>query len=184
MKTRDIERAINATIKAKSKIEKMNMIYPKLYYNELNEIGKHVISKWYATYEPIYYHRQMSLKHAYDVKLHGTDYSVVFDSSLISSFQHHQDNDYIYQIAFIEGYHGGDTFGGESKGSPHPHPGIPYWRTPFPYFTSWGRPAKRSWSPYYEMVNQMNNAIKKLDNKKQKEFDEIIKNVQAAINRI
>lgn len=179
MKTRDIDRAIIAVKKAQVKIDKMNSIYPKLYYNTLNEIGKHVISQWYASYDPIYYNRQLSMKHAFKVELYGTDYSVVFDSDLINGYTHNQDNDYIYDIVFMQGYHGGLTYG-----DGHPHVGIPYWRTPFPQLNRWGRPAKRSWSPYYEMVNQMNRAIKNIDSKKQKEFDSIINKVQLAINRI
>lgn len=179
MKTRNLDRAIASIIKAKGKIEKMNEIYPKLYYDELNEIGKHVISMWYATYDPIYYHRQMSLRNAYLVSLEDTEYSVRFDSSLINAYSHHQDNDYIYELTFIQGYHGGDTIGQN-----HPNKGIPYWRTPFPQLTNWGRPAKKSWSPYYMMVSEMKKKIKEIDKKKQTEFNKVMNKVQKSINRL
>lgn len=150
----------------------MNEKYPKKYRDELEEIGRSVISEWYATYDPIFYNRQMGLKHAWRVNLHGTNYSVEFGPELMDA-SHRVGNDYIFENSFMNGYHGGAM-----------HNGIPYWRTPYPDFVAWGRPALRSFSPYSRMVSEMNRKIKEIDKEKQDEFDQIINKVQKSINRL
>jgi hypothetical protein len=173
MRTRDIIEVIHVVENAKKKIDKMNEKYPKKYRDELEEIGRSVISEWYATYDPIYYHnRQMGLKHAWKVSLNGTNYSVEFGPELMDS-SYHQSTEIIFNNAFMDGYHGGSF-----------HNGIPYWRTPYPDFTEWGRPALRSFSPYSRMVSEMNKKIKEIDKQKQDEFDQIINKVQKSINRL
>jgi len=186
MRTRDIISAIKNVKKAKIKIERMNKIYPKRYAEELYLIGDNVITQWYSSYNPIFYNREGRLYKAFKVRLHGTEYSVDFDSSFIG-------NNIIFENSFMQGYHGGaykgtikikDEFGKIIKTIPHPHPGIPYWLTPFPQFTEWGRPAKRSFSPYTRMVSEMNKKIKEIDDEKQAEFDTIMLKVEKAINRL
>lgn len=177
MKTRDIIAAINAVKKAKTKLEKMNEKYPKLYKEELEETGKHVIAEWYASYNPIYYNRNRSLYHAFRVNLDGLNYSVDFDAAFIG-------NEIIFENSFMEGYHGGARSGVTELGEPHPAPGIPYWKTPIPEFTHWGRPALRSFSPYTRMTAEMNKVIKKIDKEKQQEFDGIIEKASKAIEKL
>lgn len=172
MKARDIDAAINSVIKAKRKIDEMNSKYPIRYVEELKQVGESVISRWYASYEPIYYKRTGSLYDAYHVTLNGTDYSVEFDDSLLK-------DETIFVNSFIYGYHGGAY-----KGEGHPNPGIPYWKTPFPKFKYWGRPAKLTMSPYQSMVTQMKKKIKEIDREKQREFDNIMNKVQKAIDRL
>ena len=172
MRTRDIIAAINAIKKAKTKLEKMNEVYPKRYAEELYLIGDDVITRWYSQYDPILYDRSGSLYNAFKVNLNGTDYSVDFDASFLG-------NEIIFENSFMQGYHGGAY-----KGKYHPHPGIPYWRTPIPQFTEWGRPAKRSFSPYTKMVLEMNKKIKEIDNEKQKEFDSVMSKVYKAVERL
>ena len=172
MKTRDIIAAIKSVENAKLKLEKMNKVYPKKYKEELEEVGKSVVAQWYATYDPIFYRRGGSLYHAFKVYLNGLDYGVDFDYRFIG-------NEIIFENSFMQGYHGG-AIGGEE----HPHPGIPYWRTPIPSFTDWGRPAKRSFSPYSRMVSEMNKKIKEIDEEKQREFDNVINRVEKAILKL
>lgn len=172
MRTRDILEVIKTTERAKKRIENMNKKYPQKYKEELEEIGRSVISEWYATYDPIFYNRQMGLKHAWRVVLNGTNYRVDFDPELMDS-SYDIDNEYIFENSFMNGYHGGAI-----------HNGIPYWRTPYPEFTAWGRPALRSFSPYSRMVSEMNRKIKEIDKEKQDEFDKEIAKVQRAINRL
>lgn len=178
MKIRDIERAINAVNNAKKRLDKMNEKYPKMYKNDLEEIGKSVIAHWYGTYDPIYYDRKMDLRNAWRVNLNGLDYSVDFDASLME-FNHRVSNEYIFENSFMHGYHGGAI-----NGDGHPNPGIPYWRTPFPELTYWGSPAVRSFSPYSRMVFEMKRRIKEIDNQKQNEFDSVIAKVQRAIDKL
>lgn len=172
MKSRDILDLMKKVQKAKEKAEKMNKIYPKRYKEELEEIGRSVISEWYATYDPIYYDRQMGLRDAWKVTLEGTNYKVDFGADLMNTV-YHQSIDFIFENSFMSGYHGGSYYNG-----------VPYWRTPYPQFTAWGRPALRSFSPYRRMVSEMNRKIKDIDEQKQKEFDKEIAKVQKAINRL
>lgn len=172
MKTRDILNAIKSVEKAKKKFDKMNKVYPQKYKDELQEIGRSVISEWYGTYDPIYYDRQMGLKHAWTVILKGTNYNVYFGASLMNT-SYNESTNWIFKNSFIGGYHGGSR-----------HNGIPYWRTPYPEFTAWGRPALRSFSPYTRMVSEMNRKIKEIDKEKQDEFDKEVAKVQRAIDRL
>ena len=178
MKTRDIDAAIKAISKAKTKIQLMNEKYPQMYKDELEEVGKHVISEWYSKYSPFVYDRNLGLYDAFEVQLDGLDYYVNFDSDLLDDV-YHQSVDWIYENSFVKGYHGGS-----SKGKGHPVPGIPYWRRPTPLFIEWGAPAKYSFSPYLIMVNRMKNKIKEIDKKKQNEYDKIMEKVKIAIDRI
>lgn len=178
MRTRDIKQTINVIKDAERKVEKINKEYPEKYKIELDEIRKDVVSKWYNTYEPYIYNRHMDLKNAAKVSLEGINYRVQFGSEFME-YEHRADNEYIYQNSFIDGYHGG-----ASDGIEHPNPGIPYWRRPVPQFSQWGRPAKRSFSPYYEMRRQMKNKIKELDKQKQDEFDKILERVMRSVNKL
>ena len=172
MKTRDIIETIHVVENAKKKLDKMNKTYPKKYKDELEEIGRSVISEWYATYDPFYYDRQMGLKHAWRVNLRETEYSVDFGPELMDT-NYHQATEIIFENSFMNGYHGGSFYHG-----------VPYWRTPYPDFTDWGRPALRSFSPYTRMVSEMNAKIKQIDKQKQDEFDKIVAKVQKSINRL
>lgn len=170
MRIRDIEEVIRVVQDAKQKLEKMNVTYPKKYVSEIDEIAKSVISSWYATYDPIYYDRQMNLKHAYKVGIENeTDWYIEFGADLMGG----EDADIVYENSFIEGYHGGRD-----------KDGTPYWRTPYPYFTEWGRPAVKSFSPYIKINSQINSKIKEIDTEKQKEFDAIIARVQKSVDRL
>lgn len=173
MRIRELESAILEIQKAKKSFEEMNKKYPKKYAEELYLVGDNIITEWYSQYDPIFYERSGSLYNAFKVNLNGVNYSVEFDSSFIDG------NELIFQNSFIEGYHGG-----AKSGENHPSPGIPYWRTPIPQFTEWGRPAKRSFSPYIRMIQEMNKKIKEIDKEKQEEYDKIIEKVEKKINKL
>lgn len=172
MRTRDILSAIKAIDKAINKVNIMNKKYPTMYKEELERIGEHIITEWYSDYDPILYDRYGGLYKAFVVRLQGTKYSVHFGASLMNDV-YHQSTNWIFKNSFIEGWHGGSR-----------HNGIPYWRTPHPEYTDWGRPAIRSFSPYYKMVNEMNKKIREIDKIKQDEFDEVIKKVKKSIYRL
>lgn len=180
MRIRDLYRALNAVVRAKSKIEKMNEKYPKLYKEELDEIGKSVIAQWYAKYDPIYYHRDRSLYHTYDISLEGTLLTVDFDQEYMDQYINREYNEWIYENSFEHGYHGGGIPGGKKDGGDN----IPYWRTPFPELTSWGRPAKLSFSPFNRMYKLMDKKIKEINRQKQNEFDQIVAPVERALKKI
>lgn len=172
MKTRDILDAIKTVEKAIKKIDLMNKKYPLIYKEELERVGDHVITDWYSTYDPIIYDRYGGLYKAFTVQLKGTIYSVYFGATLMDNV-YHQSVNWIFKNSFIEGYHGGSR-----------HNGIPYWRTPYPELSNWGKPAKRSFSPYYRMINEMNKKIQEIDKTKQNEYDDVMKKVKKSIYRL
>lgn len=178
MKIRELKQVLHVVEDAKKKIEKMNEVYPKRYYDELNEIGLDVVTRWYASYEPFTYNRHLGLKKAFRVDLNGLDYRVDFSPEYMDDV-YDVSKEYIYENSFVEGYHGGAR-----DGFDHPNPGIPYWRTPYPQLSNWGRPAKKSMSPYYTMRRRMQDKIMEIDREKQTEFDKIISRVQKSVNRL
>ena len=174
-RVRDILAALRAVEKLEKKLNDMNKKYPLKYKEELERIGDHVITDWYSTYEPIFYNRRGSLYNAFRVNLNGTDYSVEFDYNLLGG---DKVNELIFENSFIRGYHGG-----AADGVGHPNPGVPYWRTPYPLLTNWGRPALRSFSPYTRIVSEMNKKIREIDGDKQDEFNKAVNKVYKIINR-
>lgn len=177
MRTRDIQAVMNKIIWAKKQFEKMNEKYPKKYAEELYLVGDNVITEWYSTYDPIFYNRSGSLYNAFKIDIGKDNGNIEFDSSLMGG------NDIIFENSFMNGYHGGAI-----KGPGHPNPGIPYWRTPIQpierRFKEWGRPALRSFSPYYRMISKMNKKIKEINKEKQKEYDEISDKVEKLIKKL
>ena len=190
MRIKEIKQVISVVEDAKKKIEKMNNTYPKKYHDELQEIGLDVVTRWYASYEPFMYERTLGLKKAFDVKLEGTNYRVDFSPDLMDDV-YEVEKEYIYENSFVGGYHGGAI-----DGPGHPNPGIPYWRTSHFYnygeatdrtgwrYDGWGRPAKKSPSPYHMMKGRMQKKIKEIDREKQEEFDKIVDRVKKSVNRL
>lgn len=171
-------RAINALKKAKKKIEKMNSKYPELYKTELDEVGKSIIARWYSTYDPIYYHRTRSLYHAYKIYLNGTKLVVDFDKAYMDEYIDRQYNEWIYVNSFENGYHGGGIPKEPGYGN------FPYWRTPYPELTEWGRPALMSFSPFNRMWIEMKKTADKITKQKQDEYDKAVAPAIRALEKI
>lgn len=178
MRARTLREVLHVVQKAKKDVAKIDEVYPKRYQRELDDIGKTIVADWYKSYDPVFYRRHQSLKHAYRVVLNGTDYEVQFGPELMTE-SHDVSNEYIYENSFIEGYHGGAR-----EGVGHPNPGIPYWRAPYPALSLWGRPAKRSASPYYRMRHEMENKIKELDKERIGKLNKIMDRVESSVDRL
>lgn len=179
MRIRDVNRAIKSAIKAKNKIDEMNKKYPELYVKSLDEIGKSIVARWYATYEPIYYDRKRSLYRAYKVVMNNGKLKVLFGKEYIDEFINRQYNEWIYENTFKRGYHGGAIPGGMSSGRQKP-----YWRTPFPELAYWGRPAKLSFSPYNMMCSEMNDEFSKIRSQQIQEYNKIMEKVRKQVSKI
>lgn len=119
------------------------------YTKDLNKIIKRAISDFYSSYKPRYYKRKYSLKYMYKVTSENGVIDMDFDGE--HSFAYHRlDNDKLFNLVFIEGWHGGAKYIKDSKVEEwgmHPDPGTPYWRTPHPDYTEWGYRAENSESP-------------------------------------
>lgn len=159
-------------IKFAKVVQKTNEEFAKKKADQILDICMTAVDHFYAGYPPKYYDRIGSLHDIYKVStIHKNNKS--FISLMLSSNkmgEHRADNDYIYDISFYYGYHGGAT-----KGEGHPNPKnindiqkpekytdfnkyviAPYWRTN-KRFTSWGRRAKSSSSPYWAIRNHIDN---------------------------
>ena len=75
---------------------------------QLNKIGETAVRDWYNDYSPRFYRRTEDLFNAYKVTVDHQEHTRDFEvGSEFMEYAHHQDNDLIYQIAFVNGIHGG-----------------------------------------------------------------------------
>ena len=129
--------------------------------SDLDYICRTIVDDFYSDYmpkgsDPIYYVRKYDLYNAYKIIIDDDTWEV--DEDWKYMHEHGKWNEYIYDLSFVRGYHGGAI-----SGDGHPDPGIPYWRNPFPTFNNWGRPAAVSQSPYYRMEEEANRYFEKMD---------------------
>ena len=181
MRIRDIEALIKATEKAIIGVEKINKIYPKKYEEAANYVCDNVITQWYDTYDPIVYDRRGSLYKMYEIKIRNNKLIVDIDGEKFSGLSR-----YLYELTFVEGYHGGAKKGKtgiDGYMEDHPSPGIPYWKTPIPQFYFWGRPALRSFSPYYRIMSQLKKEMSEIDKERQVEYDKYVNKIKKIISR-
>lgn len=97
-------------------------------YNYALKIAKQAVEIFYSEYTPLKkgYKRTGDLRNAFQVGIRN-GYELVFElGSEFMEHWHHQENDFIYWLTFVNGNHGG-----------FPHAGSMYWRTPIPFFTRW-----------------------------------------------
>lgn len=107
------------------------------------------IEQFYDDYTPRVYKRQEGLLKAFRINPDGT---YDFDSKLIAG-HHRVSNDYLFDLAFQRGYHGGADKNKNGWYAYHPETGTPYWRTPVPEYTQWGRKAEQT-TPILAMVDE------------------------------
>lgn len=176
------ERTFKALDNLKRVEAECNAKYPRLIAEELDEIGKEVVARWYADYDPVFYDRNRGLYKAYKITVIGTRIRADADASYMSEASaYNQDTELVYNIAFERGYHGG-SYGREGNQRI-----IPYWRTPFPEYTSWGRPARKSFSIYEEMKAQMTKRAQELVDERNSKIDKaterVVRNLRALVNK-
>lgn len=109
---------------------------------EMKRIFRDVIDEFYADYtpQPDGYERHQSLYNLFQTQ-HFTGENARlefwFEPSEMTPFRSGYDGeDGLYDQVFRKGWHGG-----AGSGPGHPSPSTPYWRTPHPYYTMWGREA-------------------------------------------
>ena len=118
--------------------------------HNIREIFNDVVSAFYDDYASPDYTRSRSL---YDLLVteigeRGDYLKIWFDPTRMTTFRSGYDGeDGLYDQVFRRGWHGGsDRISSDkiAKYGAHPKPGTPYWRTPVPFYTHWGKPAKIS----------------------------------------
>lgn len=86
------------------------------------------VHQFYASYRPDKYIRYGSLYNAYNLSFDNNKMTLEFGSEFMEKCHRvdKKDEDYIYEVMFKGGWHGGAT-SGTFYGQEHPAPGIPYY---------------------------------------------------------
>lgn len=121
---------------------------------DVKEIFHSVIKNFYEDYTPQFYERNESLYDLLQTDRTDNSLQIWFDPTKMTTFRGdssdgagYSGEDGLYDQVFRKGWHGGAGSISKEKEEmwgAHPHPGTPYWRTPEPHYTYWGRPAKVS----------------------------------------
>lgn len=127
-------------------------------YYELEEKFEHCVDMFYKAYSPNKYVRTESLYYGYKIKRGKLSLSWEWDAKYLPNGWHRVDNDYLFDLTFMRGYHGG-----ADKGEGHPQPGIPWYMLD----GHWMKPAVRS----IPINMRLENVIK--DYKKDKRLQQI-----------
>lgn len=163
-------------------LNKVNKEIENRFEKDVNKIIKRAINDFYESYKPKYYRRKYSLRHMYKLTVGNGVYVIDYDSKYTFA-KHRAENEYIFDLVFMEGWHGGAPDIDESKveiWGEHPSPGTPYWRRPprpweddegyqHPPYTEWGREAKQDEPP----IERIDKAIDSYE----KEFKTIRKEI-------
>lgn len=158
MNDKQIRDAIKVCENCLKEYDRLLQYYTDKTVSDLKDEYRSIISRWYASIytdsaDPHIYNRQRSLFKAFRVQAKNGNIDVEYDSDFMNGYSHRVSNDYIFENSFVKGYHGGADNGPE-----HPAPGIPYWKK-WRDYSSWGRPATRSESPYELMEKQYNKIM-------------------------
>ena len=110
------------------------------------------VNEFYNSYSPNTYVRQYGLLDVLSLQIDengeiardgNTDQEIInkmFNPSAMHKDRHGGD---LFNKVFVQGWHGG-----AESGTGHPHSGVPYYRTPYPYFSHWGNMAVKTASPF------------------------------------
>lgn len=173
-----------ATIKAEIKVNtetpkidikkitsEYNKRIAKILYYKIKKISNEAIAHYYNAYTPRMYKRKESLYDAVDYGIrNGEDFYWEYGADLIN-VRHRASNEYIFDVMFMEGWHGG-----AKNGPGHPSPGTPYWKYPptarnmyleeydeIVYVTPWTfwypSPAVKSEAPFNMIMNAWHSYI-------------------------
>lgn len=106
-------------------VKDVNAQSAKFLYYKIKEICNEAISRYYNAYAPRMYKRKESLYDAVDYGIrNNTQFHAEYGADLISA-RHRVSNEYIFNVMFMEGWHGG-----AKNGHGHPSPRTPYWKYP------------------------------------------------------
>jgi hypothetical protein len=138
-----LDRTINNISEATKKINKE---LDKQYETDIKYLMDKAVQEFYDDYTELRaYKRKYDLFNAYKVSVKGLNLSIQTGAKFMKK-RHKASNDYIYNMAFVSGWHGGAPYINDVEdsvwGVPHPNPakyiggdtpiegGDLYWRTP------------------------------------------------------
>lgn len=137
-------------------ISKVFVIYIKELIEWIDYSIRIAIDTFYDNYDPHHYHRNYKLYTAYKLEVSNNGLHCTVNSTNMENAYRVKTN-YIYEIAF-EGVDGYVYHGGATKGTDHPNPGVPYWRSG-EHFSKWGQRAARMTPTIEEMISENLNEI-------------------------
>lgn len=121
--------------------QEINELLAKDQLYHAKEICISAVDAFYGAYTPLAYQRKYSLYDAFDVGIRNSDtFTFQIGDEMMSA--HHQPNEYVFDVTFMNGYHGG-----------------PIWRTPIPYYTEILGPAMKSESPWSNIITNWTNYL-------------------------
>ena len=131
-------------------VEKAQPEFLDILEERVTKIFNNAIDAFYTDYSPDYYGRSYSLYNLMQIERGDKTLSVWFEPEEMSSFRNgYNGEEGLYDQVFHKGWHGGAGGISEEKAGVYGvHPGympggnVPVWRTPAPYYTSWGRAAE------------------------------------------
>lgn len=108
--------------------------------DKIRSMFNEVVQDFYASYPPVFYDRNESLYNILQTKVTDESLRLWFEPEEMTPFRSgYTGEDGLYDQVFRRGWHGG-----AGSGEGHPPGGDPYWRTPVPYYSHWGKKAKIS----------------------------------------
>lgn len=131
----EINRRVKSTIQQAVEAARKEFLFS--LEDKVQTIFNSVVQDYYASYTPTFYDRNESLYNLLQTSVKGDSLRIWFDPGAITPFRSgYTGEDGLYDQVFRHGWHGG-----AGSGEGHPAPGRPYWRTPVPYYSHWGREA-------------------------------------------
>lgn len=135
---------------------------------KLNIIAESTIEDFYDDYTPSGYRRVYDMYNTYKINVELDEFEIVWDIDYDPNYmQYHGGlNDYLFDIVFMQGWHGG-----ADQGPGHPQPGIPWYRNMalinqsgenydnYDPHIFWLRRAERSAAPYEVMIDKIDKYI-------------------------
>lgn len=145
--------------KAPKIYKEIQVEFEKTVVNDITTIVTNAVSLYYKSYSPKRYIRYGSLYDAYNITIKNNTLILELGSEFMPKVHRvdEKDPDYIYQVMFKGGWHGGAT-SGIFYGNPHPNPGTPWWVDGVSH--NWMKKAERmpaQSSPYSIIEENFNN---------------------------
>lgn len=166
---------------------------------KIRDAFNRAVTEFYEQYDPNKYKRRgdtssksggmynfLYIEYASDGQISFVGYDDTADV-----FKNNGSGSGLFDYAFMNGWHGGSpkgdrtVFGDHVLDTPHPNPGVPYWRDPTTYprkFLNWGERAYVSsdGSPYDKSEEYISEAWDEID----EEFENVVDKISNDLNNI
>ena len=176
---RSLGKLLNDLIKLDDELDKtekkIKIKTKKEIRENLEYIARTAVDMFYEDYMPRMYRRTYDLYNAYKIRVNDKVWEVETNPDFMKNTHGGKNkvkSDYIFQNSFVNGYHGGSTYGTDLYGTPHPQPGTPYWML---YGRWYKEAAGGRVSPEEYIKTEVEQYLDTVPQKMQNEFDGIIR---------